>query len=125
MKLTVPTDRLRRHLDLPSWADTATIEAALRCPPPKEEIQAAAAARRPVVRAAAPAPPSVRPLLDAAARVQAASDGELRSLAASALPAADRQAVADELGHRRLLATNFPDLADGARGRARIRHNGD
>jgi len=121
--LAVPTERLRVHLGLPSWADVATIEAALRCAPPKEEIRAAAAARRPVVRAAAPAPvAAARPLLDAAERVRIASDAELRTLAGSALPAVERDAVADELGYRDLMARSFPALRQTGGVRKTIDH---
>ena len=38
----IPTDALRRNLNLPAWADEVTIRAALRCAPPAEEVRAAA-----------------------------------------------------------------------------------
>jgi len=118
--LTVRNDQLRRHLDLPDYADEMTIRAALRCAPPFKEIQAAAASRRPAVRAAAPAPRPA-PLLDVT-NLRASSDAELRSLAASPLATSDRAAVLEELSHRQLMATAYPGAAKSPDGRVRIHH---
>jgi len=120
--LTVRNDQLRRHLDLPDYADEAVIRAALRCAPPFKEIQAAAAARRPAVRAAAPAPRPA-PMLDAT-NLRASSDAELRSLAASPLATSDRAAVLEELSHRQLMATAYPGAAKASDGRVRV-HRAD
>jgi len=108
--ISVSMDLLRSYFRLRPEADEAAIRAAIAQPAPKP------------VRAAAPASvPAARPLLDAAARVQAASDAELRQLAGTPLSVTDREAVADELGHRELLASHFPQVADAQLGhRARI-----
>ncbi len=112
------SDALRRHLDLPDWVDGATVQAALRCAPPPDQVRAAAAARRPIVRAAAPAPRPA-PVLDAA-NLCASSAEELRSLAASPLTTADRAAVAEEVSHRQLMGTAFPAAIKARDGRVRI-----
>ncbi len=102
---------LARHLDLPPWVDAQTVQSALACAPPPDQVRAAAAARRPVVRAAAPAPRPA-PMLDPA-NLRASSAEELRSLAASPLATADRTLVGEELSHRQAMATHYPGLHRG------------
>lgn len=106
--MEIPDEALRRRWGLPANATEAEIKAAIINRPPLP-VSAARA------RAATPRIPG-RPLLDAAARVQAASNEELRRLAGSPLTGSEREAVAEEIGHREFMARSFP--SHGASGLA-------
>lgn len=109
--MQVDRSRFARHLGLPANADESMIRARMAGLDAQDRSRAAAPASRPA------------PLLDAA-NLRASSDAELRSLAASPLTTSDRDAIAEETGHRELMARAYPGAAKSPDGRVRV-HRAD